>query len=124
MSASNSRSGKSPFLAFCGILGAIAFGAIVVDSVTTTDIAPLGAGRGAERKASGIELNTAGIEQLERYALLEEANGTYQIPIDQAIGIIAAEWGDPVDGRAKMNVRAEQAFKVVEPPAPAPSEYE
>lgn len=112
---------KSPFLAFCGILGAIALGAIVIKSVNPNCVLPpLDGERGAERKATRVELQAAAAESLGSYAVVNEANGTYSLPIDKALEIVSEEWKTPSSGRSRLLERAEKAFKV-ETPAPAAS---
>lgn len=104
------------------ILGAFLLMAWVVRTVQRmAGPPPVDVKRIEERKRFRAEADTAGLDALQSYMVVDKDKGIYRIPIERALELTVQEWQDPAKARATLVSRAEELTK---PPPEKPSEFE
>ena len=84
----------------------------------------ISANRAQERAENLASIKEAVGPVLNEYGWQDQDKGFVRVPIERAMELTVKEWGNPVEGRAKMLERLEEATFVPPPPPEEPSAFE
>ena len=87
-----------------------------------TEPAPLGANRAAERARALAEMRAAETDALNNVGWVDQAKGTVQLRIEDAMKLVERSWQNPPAARSNLLERVAKANPP--PPKPAPSPFE
>lgn len=104
---------KRAAAAVLGVAGTVAvLGFLALHLFHSSQVAPVGAARAAERSKLQRDLQGSNADVLGTYGIVKADNGVYRLPISRATEVLAAEWKDGnAAGRAKLLQRLEASLK-------------
>lgn len=109
----SSPASKKAIAAVVGVLGTVVvLGLLATYLVRVNRPAAVGSARGDERKKLWTELQTANTDVLNNYGVVKAENGTYRLPLNRAMELLATEWKDGnAAGRARLLLRLDNSLK-------------